>query len=88
MFIVFVLYNKLKVYSYLHMNSCILSLQMMNFITTPSWKMSETFELPTKHDMLQNIVHVYKAPTPLINLMNWTSLLQNLNKCKLGNSLL
>jgi hypothetical protein len=33
--------------------------QTTNFITTPSWKMDETFKLPTKHDMLQNIVHVF-----------------------------
>jgi hypothetical protein len=52
-------------YSYLH-NSYIRSQQAMNFITTPTWKMFETFELPTKHDMLQNIVHVFIGhPLPL-----------------------
>jgi hypothetical protein len=65
MFIVLVFYNNSKVYSYLH-NSYTVSQQAMNFITTPSWKMDETFELPTKHDMLQNIVHVFKGhPLPL-----------------------
>ncbi len=39
-------------YSYLH-NKYIVSQQMMNFITTPSLKMDETFELLTKYDMLQ-----------------------------------
>ncbi len=53
MFIVFYFYNNLNVYSYLHMNSYIMNLQMTNFITTLSWKMDETFELPTKHDILQ-----------------------------------
>jgi hypothetical protein len=32
-------------YSYLH-NNYITNQQVMNFITTPSWKMDETFELP------------------------------------------
>jgi hypothetical protein len=39
--------------------------QATNFITTPSWKMDETLELPTEHDMLQNIVHVFRRhPLP------------------------
>ncbi len=32
-------------YSYLH-NNYIVNQQAMNFITTPSWKMDEIFELP------------------------------------------
>jgi len=40
-----------KVYSYLY-NNYIMSQQMTNFMTTPSWKMDETIELPTKQDML------------------------------------
>jgi hypothetical protein len=32
-------------YSYLN-NNYITNQQAMNFITTPSWKMDETFELP------------------------------------------
>ncbi len=64
MFIAFIFYNNSKVYSYLH-NSYITSLQATNFITIQSWKMDETFELPTKHDMLQNIVHVFTGhPLP------------------------
>jgi len=58
MFIVLVFYNNSKVYSYLH-NKYIVSQQTMNFITTPSSKMDETFELLTKNDMLQNIVHMF-----------------------------
>ncbi len=58
MFIVLVLKNNSPMYSYLH-NSCITNQQATNFITTPSWKMDETFKLPTKHDMLQTIVHVF-----------------------------
>ncbi len=64
MFIILVFYNNSKMCSYLH-NSYIVNKQAMNFITTPSWKMDETFELPTKHDMLQNIVHVItRRPLP------------------------
>ncbi len=58
MFIIFVFYNNSEVCSYLH-NSYIANQQTMNFITTPNWKVDETFELPMKHDMLQNIVHVF-----------------------------
>jgi hypothetical protein len=65
MFIVLVSYNNSKVYSYSH-NKYIMSQQAMNFITTPSWKMDETFKLLTKYDMLQNIVHMFIGhPLPL-----------------------
>jgi hypothetical protein len=64
MFIVLVFYNNSQMY-YLH-NSYIMNQQATNFITTSSWKMNETFELPTKHDMLQNIIHVFLGhPLPL-----------------------
>jgi len=64
MFIVLVFYNNLEMYSYLH-NSNIVSQQATNFITTPSWKIDDTFELPTNHDTLQNIVHVFtRHPLP------------------------
>jgi hypothetical protein len=34
---------------------------------TPSWKMDEVFKLLTKHDVLQNIVHVFMGdPLPLM----------------------
>jgi hypothetical protein len=48
--------------------------------------MDENFKLPTKHDMLQNIIHVFIASTSLNDLTNSKLLLQNPNKCKLGNS--
>jgi len=51
-------YNNSEVYSYLY-NNYTVSQQATNFITTPNWKMGETFELPTKHDMLQNIVYLF-----------------------------
>jgi hypothetical protein len=64
MFIVLVFYNNLEMYSYLH-NRYIVSQQATNFITTPSWKIDDTFELPTNHDMLQNIIHVFtRHPLP------------------------
>jgi hypothetical protein len=64
MFIILDFYNNLEVYSYLH-NSYITSQQATNFITTPSWKMDETFELPAKYDMLQKIIHVFtRHPLP------------------------
>jgi len=44
-FIVLIFYNNLEMYSYLH-NNYITNQQAMNFITTLSWKMDETFELP------------------------------------------
>ncbi len=51
-------------YSYLH-NRYIMSQQAMNFITTPRWKIDDTFELPINQDMLQNIVHVFtRHPLP------------------------
>jgi hypothetical protein len=33
--------------------------QATNFIATASRKMNESFKLPTKHDMLQYMVHVF-----------------------------
>ncbi len=36
-----------------------MSQQVTNFITTLSQEMNENFKLPTKHDMLQYIVHVF-----------------------------
>jgi hypothetical protein len=70
MSIVFIFYNNLEVYSYLN-DSYIVRQQTTNFITTQGWKMDETFELPTKHDMLQNIIHVFtRASTSLTNLTN------------------
>ncbi len=43
-----------------------MSQKATNFIITPSWKMDEIFKLPTKHDMLQNIIHVFTRH-PLIS---------------------
>ncbi len=61
-----VFYNNLKLYSYLH-NNYVTNQQAMNFITILSWKMDDTFEMSTKHDMLQNIVHVFIGhPLPLL----------------------
>jgi hypothetical protein len=70
MFIVHVFYNNLEMYSYLH-NRYIVSQQETNFVTTPSWKIDDTFELPTNHDMLQNIIHVFTRH-PLPSPTSWT----------------
>jgi hypothetical protein len=35
--------------------------QASNFIATPSWEMNKFFELLTKHDVLQYIIHVFQG---------------------------
>jgi len=56
---------------YLH-KSYRLNQQVMNFISIPSWEMNENFKLPTKHDMLKYIVHMFTwHPFPLFPQWAW-----------------